>query len=131
MAKISKPASHEAHWGGGLAGATTGTSLLALVQVFPEGSPYKTLLTYLSPSITIITTLLWTHVYLSTRDWLSDRRVKSEKEKADRLFQEAAADVTSSEEFRKLMQKKKEDFRLIMLDLHMRRVEIIKSIDKL
>src|ERR1044072_3125310 len=108
----SKPTKKTPHagsqWRGGIAGASAGTGLLALVNLLPDGSPLRLVLTYLSPSITILTTLLWSHVYLSIQGWLNDWGLSVESRKVKHLLRQVESDPQSSEQHKRKMREKSE-----------------------
>lgn len=129
-AKSLKKKQSVPEWQGGVAGASTGTTLLVLVNLLPEGSLIKPVLTYLSPAITVVTGLTWAYAISTLKNWLDDRRLKAESEKAKELIRRIESDPRVSEEHKKAIRQKSEELDLILIEIHTDRIETIRTIDK-
>jgi hypothetical protein len=94
--------------GAGVAGATGGTSLLALVNTIPDSSRWKPVLTFASPTIAVAISGLW--VFLKTRleIWGDDRSLDSELKKAEETLKVIESDKSSSDKTTEDARKKME-----------------------
>lgn len=131
MASRSPAKSRSPHWGGGVAGAGTGTSLLVLVSLLPDSHPLKRVLTYTVPSLTLVTSAVWAYATGSIRSWLNDLRINSEIKKANILLLHIEADQQASEQHRKAIRERKEKLELMLIEVHTERVEAIRAVDRL
>ena len=116
---------------GGVAGATTGTGVLALSTLLPENSQFKAVLVFLSPSITVLASVFWSYFISSTKDWLQYRRVEAERKRAHEYVRQAEADPNSSDEYKKKMRQKAEEMNLLLVERQTKRVEIILTLDEI
>jgi hypothetical protein len=130
VAKSQRKSRVSPRWQGGVAGASTGTSLLVLLNLLPDKSLLKPILTYLSPSITIVTSLAWAYTTSAFKDWLNDKRIAAEREKIKQLVHQVELDPQSSEEHKKAVRKESEKVELTLIEIHTERIEAIRAIDK-
>jgi hypothetical protein len=131
VGKVSDRPPPHSQWGGSVAGASTGTGVLVLISLLDNQSSLRPILTYLSPSITVLTGILWAYTIRSIKDWVNDRRLRSERSKARNLVKQVEADQQASEQHKKRMRERSERLDLMMIDLNIERIQAIRSIDKL
>jgi hypothetical protein len=114
--------------GAGVAGASGGTGLLALVNSIPDTNHWKPLLTFASPTMAVAISGLWVFAMARLDNWVAERSLSSELTKAEAALQAIEVDQQSSERVRKEARAKVEALRLLKLTLHANRAQaIVKS----
>src|SRR6266576_240280 len=111
--------------GGGLAGATGGTSLLALAQLFPEGSNVKQIAQFMAPTLTVVLSLAWAFALDWLRVYFADRQLEAELKKAENECTRTVSDPAIAQKTKDEMQKRVEALRLLKFNVHTDRVESI------
>lgn len=108
--------------GAGVAGASGGTGVLAVVNLLPEGSMWRVLLTFASPTLAVFISAMWVLVKAWIDRWVSERYIESELRKAEFELAKIEACVASSETIKQEAREKVDALRLIKLNLHSNRV---------
>jgi hypothetical protein len=111
--------------GAGVAGASSGTGLLALVTSLPESNPWKPVLVYAAPTVSIVVGAVWLFVMQQLNNWIADRSLTIESEKAEKALKLIELDGSSSDRLKKEARAKVEALRLLKVSLHSKRAETI------
>jgi hypothetical protein len=123
MAAKRNPSSNQV--GSGLAGATGGTSFLALVSLFPEGSNFKQIAQFVAPTMTVVLSLAWAFVLNRLNVYFADRQLEAELRKAEDEYKRTVLDPGIAQKTKDEMKKKVEALRLLKFNVHTGRVEAI------
>jgi hypothetical protein len=111
--------------GAGVAGASGGTGLLAVVNSIPDTSHWKPLLMFAAPTIAVAISGLWALAMKWLDNWIADRSLDSELRKAETTLLAIEADQRSSDRIRKEARAKVEALRLLKITLHSNRAQAI------
>jgi len=111
--------------GAGVAGASGGTGLLALVNSVPDASHWKPLLMFASPTIAVVISGLWVFAMKRLDNWVAERSLDSELKKAESALRAIELDQQSSDRVRKEARAKVEALRMLKLTLHSNRAQAI------
>jgi len=114
--------------GAGVAGASGGTGILAMVSAIPDTSQWKPILTFASPTVAVAITAIYVFTTSIFEKWLADRSLASELTKADDALREIEADPKSSETLKTNARTKVEALRLLKLTLHTNRAQAIVDV---
>jgi hypothetical protein len=113
--------------GPGIAGASGGTGLVAIVGLLPDDN-IRQMAIYAAPTISIALTGLWSAANGKFDEILADRRLANELRKAQAEYDRLKNDPDSSSDIKKEMKEKVEALRLLKFSIHHKRVnEIVAS----
>jgi hypothetical protein len=124
-------ARRKAQIGSGVAGASTGTGIIALIELIPDNSPFRNIVLYLAPSATVVASVAWAHMETSVKSWLDDRRIKHEAHKARQLAKRIDKDPHATESHKSQMRQEAERLDVLVMQVHRNRVEAFIAIDKI
>jgi hypothetical protein len=123
MAPKRRPNSDQV--GGGLAGATGGTSFLALASLFPEGSTFKQIAQFVAPTLTVVLSIAWAFALNRLQVYFADKQLEAELKKAEEEYKKTVSDPGIAQKTKDEMQKRVEALRLLKFNVHTDRVETI------
>lgn len=111
--------------GAGVAGASGGTGLLALVSSIPDANPWKALLTFATPSAAIAISAIWLYLKTKFDNWIADRTIRDEITKAEQALAAIEADSNSTDRLKSEARKHVEALRILQIQLHRNRIQIV------
>lgn len=112
----------------GVAGASGGTLLAAIASSLPNENSLKFWLLILAPSISVLVGVLWLWTQVEIANYWQDRKLKTIVKTAKRVLLEALENPNTSEEHRKLLQKKLEETELVIADIHLGRIKSMSAL---
>jgi hypothetical protein len=111
--------------GAGVAGASGGTGILALVGSLPDTSIWKPVLTYAAPTIAVLVSAIWLFAKSRFDAWLADRSLAAEIEKAVGGLRDLEGDPNCSEKVKRNARTHVDGLKLLRIQLHSKRVRAI------
>lgn len=125
----SDPSHSEANGGktgAGLAGAGGGTLLAFVATSLPDTNTLKPWLLYAAPSVSIILGGLWIWTQVKIVNYFRDREFKRVIDQTRKTLEEALANPNTSEEHKKDIRKKLEEFDLLNVDRTMKKLKMLE-----
>jgi hypothetical protein len=98
------------------AGAGGGTLVAVVASQLPDDSPAKNLLIYLSPSISVLFTLLWGWVQVKVVNYIKDQEAERLIKLAKINIEESIANPNITDEYREDLRKRYQEFDAIRID---------------
>jgi hypothetical protein len=119
------PASRSTRVGAGAAGAGSGTLLVLLANNLPEGSPWKSWLVILAPSVSIAISVLygWSKASIDRR--AARKELGQVVDRARFTLQKALENPSTSLEHRKQLQKELEGLELILVKADLDKIRVL------
>lgn len=111
----------------GLIGATGGTTLMAFVSILPEHSEIKQFAQFIAPTLTILLSIFSTFALTRIRNFLADKELEAEINKAEGEYQKIKTNGSVKNETKKEMRDRIDALRLLKFSAHTKRVETIIS----
>jgi hypothetical protein len=106
-----------------VAGAGTGTGLLALMSLLPPSSHVKPLITFAAPTVSVAISAIWLYARNALDMYLADTQVTSQIKKAQGILERIEVDPRSSEQLKKEARTKFEALIMAELNIHEKRVQ--------
>jgi hypothetical protein len=120
--------SKESKAGAGAAGIGGGTLLVTLANSLPNESRIKFWLILISPSVSVVLSVIWLWAQVEIANYMQDRKLRSLVKSIKTTLQDALNNPNTSEDHRNVIRKKLEEVEIIIADRELGKIRSLTPI---
>jgi hypothetical protein len=118
-----KPRLNQKKTQAGIVGAGGGTILLAYVSSFEDSNPWKKILLYAAPSVSVAASFLYNFCVHEFNNWNNQRKLRAEQIELKKLASESLSDPHTSAEHKTLIRKQLEESQKLNIDYRLKKIK--------